>query len=134
MPHPFFRAPPSFRADRFAFATTDSPLIDLGSGGWGSVADVLNFALTLEYLEAEFYDIALRTPGLIPGRYRVVFSQIGLHEKEHVATLQGALGPAAIGSPRFDYTGKDNFRTCSRTSTRLHACIEHLRRSRRRSL
>ena len=81
----------------------------LGQGFPGSVTDVLNFALTLEYLEAEFYARALATPGLIPGRYRAVFSQIGIHEKEHVATLQGALGPAAIGSPRFDYTGKGQF-------------------------
>ena len=81
----------------------------LGQGLPGSVADVLNFALTLEYLEAEFYAIANGTPGLIPGRYRAVFAQIGLHEKEHVATLRGALGPAAIASPRFDYTGKGMF-------------------------
>ena len=88
-----------------AVASTEA----LGQGLPGSVADILNFALTLEYLEAQFYATALSTPGLIPGRYRAVFSQIGLHEKEHVETLLAALGPAATGSPRFDYTGKGMF-------------------------
>ena len=80
-----------------------------GQGFPGQVADVLNFALTLEYLEAEFYSTALSTPGLIPGRYRTVFQQIGRHEVEHVRTLRGALGGAAIASPRFDYTGRGQY-------------------------
>ena len=80
-----------------------------GQGFPGQVADVLNFALTLEYLEAEFYSTALSTPGLIPGRYRAVFQQIGRHEVEHVRTLRGALGGAAIASPRFDYTGRGQY-------------------------
>jgi rubrerythrin len=73
------------------------------------IAEILNFALTLEYLEAEFYRTALSTPGLIPRRYRAVFATIGRHEIEHVHTLRGALGSAAIASPRFDFTGKGQF-------------------------
>jgi len=88
-----------------AVASTEA----LGQGLPSGIADVLTFALTLEYLEAEFYRTALGTPGLIPARFRPAFAQIGKHEVEHVRTLRGALGPAAIASPRFDYTGGGQF-------------------------
>lgn len=94
----------------------------------GQVVEVLNFALTLEYLEAEFYALGLRS-GVVPGRYRAVFTQIGRHETAHVRTLRGALGGAAVAKPNFDFTagGKyaDVFRNFDTFST-LSSTFEDL--------
>jgi len=68
------------------------------------VVDVLNFALTLEYLEAAFYKKGNGTKGLIPARYRALFKTIGAHETAHVALLKGALGAAAVAAPAVDFT------------------------------
>lgn len=73
------------------------------------VADILNFALTLEYLEDEFYRTALSQQGLIPQEFIPVFAQISKHETAHVATLKGALGSAAIAKPKFDLTARGKF-------------------------
>lgn len=70
-----------------------------------SNTDVLNFALTLEYLEKEYYNIGLDTAGLIPDADKDVFGLISKHEDDHVAFLLSALGDAAVPKPEFDFTG-----------------------------
>lgn len=73
-----------------------------------AVNDVLNFALLLEYLEAEFYTKAI-TSSLNLGSNRGLFEEIAKHENQHVALLKSALGAAAIPKPMFDFTAKGAF-------------------------
>lgn len=86
-----------------------------------SVLSVLNFALTLEYLEAEFYNIATGTTA-IPTAYgtsasvlsaagapaRAVITEIAAHETAHVNLLRTtitSLGGTPVAKPTFDFTG-----------------------------
>lgn len=66
--------------------------------------DILNYALTLEYLEAAFYAEAI-SKGALSGRL-LRFAQVaGAHEAAHVALLKKVLGSAAVASPTFDFKG-----------------------------
>lgn len=65
---------------------------------------ILNFALVLEHLQADFYTEAERAKALTGGtaeQARVV----GSHERAHVAAFKKALGSAAIKKPQFDFQG-----------------------------
>lgn len=76
------------------------------------IVEVLNFALTLEYLEDEFYRLGLEadTAGdLDLADTRTVFEQISKHEAAHVALLQTTLGADAIEKPTFDFTAGGPF-------------------------
>ena len=89
-----------------------------------SDAAILNFALNLEYLEAEFYSNAVHghglpaslttgkgTSGPVTGGKQVSFSskgikqfaqEIAMDEYDHVSFLRAALGSAAVSRPAID--------------------------------
>jgi rubrerythrin len=77
---------------------------------------ILNFALTLEYLETAFYEEAVRK-GALDGE-TLKFAKIARnHERGHVNLLEGALGSAAVKRPRFDFKGTtENARTFRATA------------------
>lgn len=63
---------------------------------------ILNYALTLEYLEAAFYREAVQQ-GRFSGEVGTFASLVLSHEAAHVKFLKRALGSAAVKSPRFDF-------------------------------
>ena len=87
-------------------------------------ADIFNFALNLEYLEAEFYlravtgqglaatDVGAATGGVTGGRavpfrsdyVRQYASKIAIDEQAHVKFIRSVLGSAAVPRPAIDFT------------------------------
>lgn len=75
------------------------------------IVDTLNFALTLEYLERDFYRAGLFS-GIVPFADRDGIITITKHEAQHVDFLNMALGSAAIPKPaRYDFTAGGAFPT-----------------------
>jgi hypothetical protein len=65
-------------------------------------ADILNYALTLEYLQASFYTEAERLGALGP-KAALAARVVGAVERAHVKALRQALGGAAVARPRFNF-------------------------------
>lgn len=72
------------------------------AGAAASDVAILNFALTLEYLEAAFYSEAV-SKGHFSGKVGKFASVVSGHENAHVAFLKGALGSAAVKTPKFNF-------------------------------
>ena len=84
-----------------AGAATSRPPSSFGKGDIG----ILNYALTLEYLEAAFYNEAAAS-GAIKDPAVVNFLKIvQTDENKHVAFLKKALGSKAAKKPKFDFQG-----------------------------
>ena len=65
---------------------------------------ILNFALTLEFLEAAFYKRAEENKAFGANAQLKRFTEVVAdHEARHVSFLRGALGSKAIRRPKFDF-------------------------------
>ncbi|MEJ7780210.1 MAG: ferritin-like domain-containing protein [Daejeonella sp.] len=73
-----------------------------------TVEQVFQYALTLEYLEAEFYTKGVAAAGLIPaGASLAAITIVRDHENLHVAFLRTALqglGKTPVAKPTFDFS------------------------------
>lgn len=73
----------------------------------GSDIDILNYALTLEFLEADFYKQGVDA-GILSGRELELVKPIADHEAAHVSTLSSTisdLGGKPVKEPEFKYPG-----------------------------
>ncbi len=88
-----------------AFSNGDRPPASFGAGDIG----ILNFALTLEYLESTFYNEATsnqrRKPFLKTAEERTFLRTVTHDENAHVKVLKSVLGSKAAKKPRFNFHG-----------------------------
>jgi len=109
-----FHAVDRRHALRAAAATAGAALLTLAAPGRAAAAsraraarndrDILNYALTLEYLQASFYSEVERI-GAVTGTLGHQARIVGGHERAHVKAFREVLGRHAVPRPRFDFRG-----------------------------
>jgi hypothetical protein len=83
----------------------DDPLADFGEGDLG----IVNYALTLEYLETAFYNDVAKS-GLFKGDDLAMIKEIGSHEQQHVDALIATakdLGGQPAKEPKTEFPLED---------------------------
>jgi hypothetical protein len=88
-----------------AGATAASMLLSKQASAQTDDVDIANFALTLEYLEAEFYALAVDS-GVLSGDALGVVENLADHEAQHVRALKELLesvGATPVEKPTFTF-------------------------------
>ena len=78
-----------------------APPSSFGKGDIG----ILNFALTLEYLERAFYNEATSKDQISDAKTRLFLRTVTKDERAHVDFLKKGLGKAAVKEPKFNFHG-----------------------------
>jgi hypothetical protein len=109
-------------------AATSTPAAAGGSSQQSSVTPpsgdlaIVNYALTLEYLETQFYAKVIKS-GLFHGKNLSVIKTFGAEEAEHVAALHKVA--SSLGKPAPMPTGKFPIHSAAQV-TKLAATVENL--------
>ena len=94
---------------------------DPSSSGSGDLA-IVNYALTLEYLESQFYAKVIKS-GLFSGKTLSVLKTFGAEEAQHVIALKKVA--ASLGTPAAEPTGKFPIKSAAQVAN-LAAAVENL--------
>jgi len=82
-------------------AGSGRPPASFGSGDVG----ILNYALTLEYLERAFYNEATAKGKITDAKLKAFLKTVTRDERAHVTFLKKALGSKAVKEPKFNFMG-----------------------------
>jgi rubrerythrin len=111
------------KASTGAAAAAASDTTTTAAAGMDGDIAIVNYALTLEYLEAEFYKEAIKT-GFFKGAQLSLIKEIGEHERQHVNALTAAvkqLGGTPATKPKTKFPLSD-----AKTIVKTAQAVENL--------